>query len=115
VILTFNKAILLAQKKLSVLPDDLELVLSLASYNAWIGEHKLSEEYLNVIGSSSQLTVQHFFQIAVSYEVLKKSDQALFWIDKALKSGYPKELLLQSPELTTLKSRPMFKDILARY
>lgn len=111
----FRKAIDLANTKLAVLPDDINIILSLASYNAWAGEIELSEKYLSEIKDSSQLTVQHSYQISVIYQILGKTKQALNWIERTLSNGYPKEHLLQSPEISELNDLAEFKKILEKY
>lgn len=115
VILTFKKAIVLALKKRKVLPNDIEINLSLASYYAWIGLEKLSKQYLKTIQDVSSLTVQHYSQIAVIYELLGNSKLAIDWFDKALKKGYPKDLLMKSPDIDALKENESFKQLISKY
>jgi len=115
VISTFQKAIVLALEKLKVLPNDLEINLSLASYYTWTDQLELSRHYLAVIQEPSLLTVQHYFQIAVIYELLEDSKSAINWLEKALQKGYPKEILLKSPDLAELKKTASFERLISTY
>lgn len=112
---TFSKAISLAESKLNVLPGDIDLMLSLASYYAWIGKELLADKYLNRVISAPQLTVQQSFQVAISYKIIEKTELTLTWLEEALQRGYPKEIILKSPELKELQQQPEFIAILGRY
>jgi serine/threonine protein kinase/Tfp pilus assembly protein PilF len=112
---TFNRAILLAEKKLKFLPEDIDLMLSLASYNAWIGEESIAKSHLNGVINAPQITVQQSFQVAITYQILNEVELTLTWLEKALKRGYPKEIILKSPELKELQEQPKFIKMYNRY
>ena len=111
----FKKAIALASKKLEILPNDLDINLSLASYYAWVKQPQRSKQYLVTGKESSLLTVQHHFQIAVIYYLLEDTEHALEWLEKALKKGYPKKNILNSPDLAELKAQLNFKKLISKY
>jgi hypothetical protein len=52
------------------------------------------------------------YQVALGYERLRKRDQALVWIDKALASGMSAKVLEQIPELSGLRADSHYRAIL---
>jgi len=111
----FKKAIELANDKLKVLPNDLDINLSLASYYAWIKDSKTAKQHLSKIIKSSLLNVQQHFQVAVIFHLLEDRKLTLEWLEIALEKGYPKNNILSLPDLSKLKEQQAFKNLMARY
>ncbi|WP_444996613.1 protein kinase domain-containing protein [Aliikangiella sp. IMCC44359] len=108
---TFYNAIDLALKNQPNSQLDTDLISNLAYYYAFINQTKLSELYLRKLLNSDNLTAQLTNNIALIYTILKQESKAIIWLKKAIKLGYAKQAILNSPEYNQLLSTQQINEL----
>ncbi len=107
----YRKAIQLGEPLLEATPNDERLIGNLASYQAVLGNRERATALIRR-AVALQPENPNVAQRAVAvYEFLKDRDQALSWVSRALKNGYPLESLKSDPELADLVADPRFKKL----
>lgn len=106
----FQKAIELALVQYDINPGDPELVMSLAGYEAVIGNELRARDYL---GEALKLAPDNsyiMYRAGTTHERLGDRNEALYWIKKAIGDGYPISEIMNQPELTELIEDPRFAE-----
>jgi eukaryotic-like serine/threonine-protein kinase len=104
----YRHAISLAEKQLKVNPKDSDVLSSLALYHSRIGDAATGREYLAraLQGNPSDVDILRIACL-VNLEAGNKQE-ALRWLEKSVRAGYPREQLLANPELASLRANPEF-------
>jgi serine/threonine-protein kinase len=95
----YAQALELASEQLESTPRDADLLASMASYNAELGDSARAWDYL---GRSMALHPDDeavMFQIGLIHEVLDDRETALHWIGRALENGFSREQVESTPSL----------------
>jgi serine/threonine protein kinase/tetratricopeptide (TPR) repeat protein len=106
----YQKAIDLALEQYDINPGDPELVISLAGYEAVLGNEQRARDYM---GEALKLAPDNsyiMYRTGTTHEQLGDRNEALYWIKNAIGKGYPVSEILNQPELTDLISDPRFVE-----
>lgn len=98
----YKQAIKRAEEEKKVNPKDPDVISSLASYYAELGERAKSFKLINKSIEMAPGNIEVMFRIASTYEKLGDREKALNWIGKALENGYSKSEIEHQPELKEL-------------
>ncbi len=105
----YKQAIQRAQAELAVRPKDAILLARIGDYYAAISELRkaipLIRQALALQPDSPEVT----YTAAEAYEILHRRDDALHWMQEAVRLGYPIDYIRRSPELTALRSDPRYR------
>ena len=108
---SYDKAIALAAKRLTVNPRDASMLALLALCEAKSGRPADAErhaaEALALTGNDREV----LFTRAATYAVLNQRDKALAALQSALKNGYEPALARSDADLDNLRSSPEFKQL----
>lgn len=110
----FRQAIALAQKQLSVNPNDADVLSALGGYYAMLGDRDSSRLYTERSIRLNAADAAILFHAGTTYERMGEREHALNWIGKALDAGYSVSEVLNQPELRDLYSDPKFKSLIAK-
>jgi len=100
----YGRALELAEEELKLAPRDAELLISLAVYNAELGDSTRAWDYL---GKSMELhsgDATVMFDIGLTHEILGDRDTALNWIGRAVENGFSRYQVEHTPDLRGLCS-----------
>ena len=76
-----------------------------------VGEGGRSLDYVIQAMDVAPLNNNQMADVAQIYEQLGQRARALEWIGKALRGGYPRDLIESSPSLAELRSDPAFETL----
>jgi len=108
----YKRAIELALDRMTVNPNDAEILSHLAGYYAMTGEGKIARNYLQQALEISPDDTFIMYSTGTTYEQLGEREEAIKWLKKAIESGYSKSEILSQPELKELISDTRFEKIL---
>lgn len=111
---TFGKAIDLATTQLKQSDNDAYLLADLALYQSAVGNRTASIPLLKKAALLASDKPDALVQIAAAYETMNDREQSLYWIDRAIASGFPRSALLRNPQLAGLRSEPRFQQTIQR-
>ncbi len=100
----YAMAVELAEEELKLAPHDAELLVSLAVYNAELGDSTRAWDYL---GKSMELhsgDATVMFDIGLTHEILGDRNTALNWIGRAVENGFSRYQVEHTPDLRGLCS-----------
>jgi len=110
---SYKKAIALAEKELRVNPNDADVMSNLAAYYADINDSTMARQLmiksLNIAPDNSSV----LYRAATINEHFNNREKALYWIRKALESGFSRSEIEQEPELKDLVSDSRYKQLVA--
>jgi serine/threonine protein kinase/tetratricopeptide (TPR) repeat protein len=107
----YKKAIFLADEQLKINPNSVDALSALALYHSRIGERAKAQRYVDA-ALTIDLTNVDVLRIACLVDLESgDTENALKWLKKAVKAGYPREQLTANPELDSLRSRPEFAHL----
>lgn len=110
---TFLKAINMTEDALKINPKDADLMSELAGYYSMLGEKgkakavELAEKAISISPDVTEIQ----FRVAVVYEQIGDRDKALFWMKKALESGYSLGDIENQPDLKAMMKDQRFQKI----
>ena len=110
---SYDEAIRIAGRNLTVTPGDAELRGSLAMYYALVGETGKAWQEVELAFKNDPANVNVIFQKALVYELTGDRDQALKELESALRSGYSLSEVQRHPDLGQLRSDTRFNTLLA--
>ena len=114
-LVTYRKAIELAEARALQTPNAPNILSDLASYQAAVGDKDraiLEIRKAIAIGPDSPDVAR---RAAETYEILHLRDEALLWITKALELGYSLKDLQTNEDLAGLRSDPRYTKIEGRF
>jgi len=111
----FAQAAELVESQLAADPDDLELLVDLASFKVHLGDEAGAREAVARALTVGITNSQQMVALAAVYEALDERDQALAWIERALEDAYPLEVIADYPGFAELVKDPRFARLAAQY
>jgi len=110
----YRRAMALAQRSLEVNPRDAVTWIQLAYYSARSGDQDRAQRYASralAIGSDDVFV--HYYAALIALE-RRDSTTALKSLDRAVRLGYPAQLVRAAPDFTSLRSDARFRQLLAQ-
>ncbi|HXJ15659.1 MAG TPA: protein kinase [Candidatus Polarisedimenticolia bacterium] len=104
----FQRTAELAEVQLRTNPHDTGALLMLADADSMLDQEQRARELLKQALELAPNDVTDTFQASVVYEQLGDRKRALEYIGKAIKGGYPRELIEKAPSLSQLRLDPRF-------
>ena len=101
-----RRAISLAEADASDDPDDISLIVDLASYYAYLEIEDEARRHLDAAIALDPSNPFHLLSIGEAYKDIGERGEAIGWIRRALDAGLPEEQLESRPELRDLISEP---------
>lgn len=104
----YEKALEMAMEELKINPRDADLLVSIAGYQASLGDHHNS---LNYLGRAIEIAPENTVikgNAGIVYEQLGERNQALSLIIEALKQGYSLAEIENDPHLRDFRNDPRF-------
>ena len=112
---TYDRAIGLAYKAYQVNPRDAANLGSLALYYAKKGDVSLALEFIRRARSINKDETALMYKEALVFALTGKPDEALNALRQTLTHGYSVQEAKNDPELTSLRTRPEFGQLLAEF
>ena len=110
----YREAIRIAQAKLAVSPQDAGTHASLANYLANTGDSKGALRHAKEAMRLEPGSAAVLFRCGLVYERLKRRDQALKTIGRAIELGHPLKEVLHAGDLAALREDPRFQKYVRR-
>jgi tetratricopeptide (TPR) repeat protein/DNA-binding winged helix-turn-helix (wHTH) protein len=110
----YRRAMALAQRSLEVNPGDAVTWIQLAYYSARSGDQDRAQRYASralAIGSDDVFV--HYYAALIALE-RRDATAALQSLDRAVRLGYPAQLVRAAPDFTSLRSDARFRQLLAQ-
>lgn len=107
----YNKAIQLAEQAREINPRNEDLLASLAGYYQAVGNEVETRKLIKQVENMNPSSVVVFFKLGEVYEQLGMREQALRWMEKALKGGFQLTKFRNVRELKDLMADERFKKI----
>lgn len=85
----YQKAIELALEQYDINPGDPELLISLAGYEAVLGNEQRVRDYMSEALKLAPDNSYIMYRTGTTHERLGDRNEALYWIKKAIDAGYP--------------------------
>ena len=110
----YARAAELAAEMLRQQPEDISALVSLASFRIHLGQDAAARELLQRAMNLGTDNAEEMYFIAESAERLGDRELALEWIGRALRAGYPLQVIEDYPDLAELREDPRFRDAVER-
>jgi len=110
----YQHAIQLAEEQLIINPRDDFLRSRLASYYSMIGNHNKALDEISKALKNSPDDVRILMKSIWVFELAKKRDQALHYLDKLIERGGPTEFIQKDPDLSELRKDPRYQELIKR-
>ncbi len=108
---TYRRAIELGEKQKEVNQRDSDVLSHLAGYHAMLAERTEALSLIKLAITFAPHDVQVMYRVGAAYEQLGDRDEALVWIDQALRNGYPLAEIEREPELRQLVADTRFQQL----
>ncbi len=107
----YRHAVKLAQQHIAVNPRDGSTLGYLAEYSAMTDDKKGALEYLQRALQNSPQDPEIMFRAALVYNHLGDINNSLSWLESAVKAGYPRAVVLRTPDFDGFKNDVRFARI----
>jgi serine/threonine-protein kinase len=108
----YQRAVALAQDRLQVNPNDIDVRIMLAYYYAMLGEKSQSLTSLQQALQASPTNAEFLFWGAVIYNQFGEREQALEQLEQAIAGGYSMAELRTAVELDNLRDHPRVRELI---
>jgi len=108
----YDQAIELAYERLQINGKDADTMGNLALYYAKKGGRSKGLELITSARSLDPKNIQLLYNEAVIQALNKNSDAALKSLAECLKSGFPKGVIMNEPDLASLRATPEFAALM---
>jgi tetratricopeptide (TPR) repeat protein len=108
---TYQQAIRLAQAALQINPRDANAHVMMANWYAMLGDRSQASSHLQEALRLDSGQPEYMMIAAVVHSHFEEKEQALDWLEKAVKAKYSKAEIQAAPELDTLRNEPRFQQI----
>jgi serine/threonine-protein kinase len=105
----YRKAVSIAASKLKVNPEDAFTLAYLADYSAMLGDKEAAYSYLQKALHIAPANGEVLFLAAVVYNHFHERDQALAYLSKAVRAGYSRSVIRDTPDFADLRQDPQFR------
>lgn len=109
VIEIYKIAVMKAEEKRVISPNDPDLLADLAGYYADLGKKEKAAELIGKVLANGTADVFVMYLAGYIYEKIGQRESAIEWVCKALESGYPKTELEQDNSMARLRLDGDFK------
>lgn len=109
----YKKAISMAEKQLTINPNDPGVISNLAGYYSDIDDSTKAYELLNKSLKIAPEDLSVLYRAATINEHFKHREKALYWLKKVLVNGYSRSEIEEEPELKDLISDSRYKQMVA--
>jgi serine/threonine-protein kinase len=110
----YRRAIALATREVQVNPHSPNLLVYLADYHAMLGERGPAMNHLSQALALAPQSPEVQFNSALVHYQFGEIEQALDWLEKAVRGGYPLSWVRDTPNFDTLHTNPRFQQLLKR-
>ena len=107
----YLRAINAAHETLKVNENDADAIISLAGFNARVGNDEAARSYINRALVLAPENSAVMYLAAAAYEYLGEREEALRYIEDAIQSGYSISEIRGQPELQDLIADPRFREL----
>jgi tetratricopeptide (TPR) repeat protein len=111
----YRRAAELVTARLETTPDDVGLLIDLASYRVQLGDEVAARELLPRILTLGVTSSKQMFDLAAVYEELGEHDDAIDWLGRALEAGFPLQLIKSYDVFEELLEDPRFRKMAAKF
>jgi tetratricopeptide (TPR) repeat protein/TolB-like protein/predicted Ser/Thr protein kinase len=103
-----------ARPRLEADPDNLSLLVDMASFDAQLGDPTAARDLIARATSREITDPNLMFSLAAVQEELGDRDEALRWIDRCVEGGFPLSVIEDYPGFRKLKNDPRFEQLRRR-
>ena len=107
----YRRAAELAEEKRLLEPGNSELLVDLADFYSMLQKPDTSLKLLNVALASPGLSTSTMARAGEVYDQLGMRDQAIGWIEKAVRAGFPLTTIEGNPSLSSLRQDPRYQKL----
>ncbi len=107
----YQRAADLASRLIEGSPEDLGLLIDLASFNVLFGEEEEGRRFLSRAEASTIDDPNHMYALASVHEELGDRKNALHWIERCLQAGFPAEIIEDYPGFRGLLADPRYQEL----
>jgi tetratricopeptide (TPR) repeat protein len=111
----YSRAAELVSARLETTPDDVKLLIDLASYRVQLDDGAAARELLPRILTLAVTSSRQMFDLATLYEELGERDDAIEWLRRALEAGYPLHMIESYDVFEELRLGPQYADLTAKF
>jgi len=111
----YRRAAELVTARLETTPDDVGLLIDLASYRVQLGDEVAARDLLARILTLGVTGSQEMFDLAAVYEELGERADAIDWLGRALEAGFPLQMIESYDVFEELREDPRYADLVAAY
>ena len=110
----YSRAAEFVSARLETTPDDVSLLIDLASYRVQLGDETAARKLLPRILTTGITSSRSMFDLAALYEELGERDEAIEWLGRALEAGYPLHMIESYDGFNELRQDPRYTDLAAK-
>jgi tetratricopeptide (TPR) repeat protein/predicted Ser/Thr protein kinase len=110
----YAHAIRLVEDAIKLNPRDASLYASLAKWHAMRGDHAQAQDEVVASLKLAPREPKTFFVAAVVAQQAGKKQQAMSWLEKAVRAGYSPASVEDDPVFASLHADPAFKKLISR-
>jgi len=111
----YKRAAELVSSRLETTPDDVKLLIDLASCRVKLADETAARDLLPRILTTGITNSQQMFDLATLYEELGERDEAIEWLGRTLEAGFPIQFIESYDVLEELRQDPRYADLVATY
>ncbi len=111
----YRRAAELAAARLGMTPNDVKLLIDLASYRVQLGDEVAARDLLARILTLDITSSRRMFDLAALYEELGERGEAVEWLGRALEAGYPLQMIESYDVFAELQMDPRFREMAAKF
>ena len=109
---TYDKAIQLAYKALTVNPNDTTTRLNLGTYYAKKGDFAQGLKFINDVLAKDSSDPNALYNAAIAHALAGEKEAALQSLGNSIKAGYPAAFAKDDPDLRGLAGDPRFEALM---
>ncbi len=104
----YQRAAELVSRRLETEPGDLGLLVDLAGLKLQLDQRVEAEEIIENLRLDEITSADMMFSLAEIFEVLGERDEALAWVERSLKAGFPLDVIADYAAFAALCADPRF-------
>jgi tetratricopeptide (TPR) repeat protein len=111
----YSRAAELVSSRLERTPNDVRLLIDLASYRVQLGDEAAAHDLLPRILTTGITNSQPMFDFAALYEELGERDEAIEWLGRAIEAGFPIQIIESYDVFEELRKDPRYTEFAAKF